>query len=407
MKRERLTNRAASAPPANPGYGTEDQDHPAHQADPAHGDYAKGDPDAWAETPNPPPYAEGNPPADPGYDVEDQDHPAHTKNPRVPKEARGLQAAILSMAEAKADKCLKVAKAMLRGRKGITASMVEEQAFTMMDWSDAHLASTQERLGGGFLAEEFEDDLGPVDMDILGDDDLPPPDETEYLEDDELDALLADDDELDDDMGDPMAMLTAKVETLTSELTAMKAAAKKGEDDEEVVEGKKKAKKGEDEDAPEEKDPKEVDASMFASADEMGNPIQMTAEDSILNEIFGSKKSEDEDEEADEDDDKEAKKKKAKKSEDEDDVEEDEDKEAKKKKAKKSEDEDDVEEDVEEDEDKEAKKKKASKQRPQPRKPSKGVSRVGSVTRTSGGEINDLSKLWETSPDVSDVFNGK
>jgi len=35
-------DRNASAPPATPGYGTEDQDHPAHQPDPAQAAYAKG-----------------------------------------------------------------------------------------------------------------------------------------------------------------------------------------------------------------------------------------------------------------------------------------------------------------------------------------------------------------------------
>ena len=131
MSRKRLTwaaegNRKASAPPATPGYGTEDQDHPAHQQDPAYEAYKKGDPDAWAETPNPPPYPEGNPPADPGYDTEDQDHPAHKVNPRVPKEA-----SLKAQVQKKAGMCVRVARAML-GSKAPTAA-VEDQALDLMD----------------------------------------------------------------------------------------------------------------------------------------------------------------------------------------------------------------------------------------------------------------------------------
>jgi hypothetical protein len=149
MARNRMTwgaGRSASAPPATPGYKTEDQDHPAHQDDPEYAEYKKGEPDAWAETPKAPPYPQGNPPSTPGYDSEDQDHPAHQELPRVQKEAQ-LKLAI----ERKAKKCIRVARALL-GSKA-TEAMVEDQALDMMDWSDSALDSTLTRMGGGVLSE--------------------------------------------------------------------------------------------------------------------------------------------------------------------------------------------------------------------------------------------------------------
>lgn len=158
--------RKASAPPAVPGYNTEDQDHPAHQPDPAYDKYKKGDPDAWAETPKAPPYPEGNPPQVPGYDTEDQDHPAHIKNPRVPKEAK-----IQAMIERKAAKCLHLATSIL----GKTASKqaVEMHALGLMDAPETRINAALKRLGGGFLAQDFDgfddfggfDDMNPVMMD--------------------------------------------------------------------------------------------------------------------------------------------------------------------------------------------------------------------------------------------------
>ena len=166
MARKRLTwaadNRKASAPPATPGYGTEDQDHPAHQADPPYEEYKKGDPDAWAETPNPPPYPEGNPPALPGYDGEDQDHPAHEPNPRVPKEA-----SLKAMVQKKAGICVRVARAML-GPKAPTAA-VEDQALDLMDMPERELQATMKRLGGDFLSmdELYDDSDDPILEDDL------------------------------------------------------------------------------------------------------------------------------------------------------------------------------------------------------------------------------------------------
>ena len=80
-KRKRLTwaRRKASAPPATPGYGVEDRDHPAFYEDPDMHLYENGDTSSWMEDPTPPPYSQGRAPATPGYGVEDQDHPAYKR----------------------------------------------------------------------------------------------------------------------------------------------------------------------------------------------------------------------------------------------------------------------------------------------------------------------------------------
>jgi hypothetical protein len=90
-------------------------------------------------------------------------------------------------------------------------------------------------------------------------------------------------------------------------------------------------------------------------------------------------------------------------------------------------DEDEAKEEVEEKEEEEAEGEEASKkagltaeqrtaaaklqrtasQRPQGRKPNPGVRTVGAMTRTAaaGNDVDELSKLWQSDPDVSEVFS--
>ena len=165
------TPRNAGEAPADPGYGTEDQDHPAHQPEPGYTKYKKGDPAAWAETPNPPPYPEGNPPALPGYDGEDQDHPAHKRNPRVPK--------LSALIQKRASKCMHIAEHML-GEKA-TKSALEYQALDLMDMSDNQIEATLSRMGDfmgmdddlmdeGFMGDDLDDGL--MDDDLMGMEDI-------------------------------------------------------------------------------------------------------------------------------------------------------------------------------------------------------------------------------------------
>ena len=210
--RNRMTwaaGRSASAAPATPGYGTEDQEHPAHQQDPAYEKYKKGDPDAWAETPKAPPYPQGNPPATPGYDVEDQDHPAHKEQPRNPKSARFMRAAV----ERKAAKCLRIARHLL-GKKA-TVSAVEDQALDLMDWSDSRIDSTLGRLAGGFMASDFDGFGDPMVDDFDGD-----VDDGFLDDDDDLDLMLASAPSKGSELDGVMAALTA----LTSQVASLKNA---------------------------------------------------------------------------------------------------------------------------------------------------------------------------------------
>ena len=63
-------------------------------------------------------------------------------------------------------------------------------------------------------------------------------------------------------------------------------------------------------------------------------------------------------------------------------------------------DEDEDAEDLEKDEES---KKKASL-RPQPKRASKGAKTLGGVSKEASSEVSDLSKLWESAPDVSKFF---
>jgi len=58
---------------------------------------------------------------------------------------------------------------------------------------------------------------------------------------------------------------------------------------------------------------------------------------------------------------------------------------------------------IQEDAEHEAEDKKASL-RPRPKKASTGATRLGGVSKAASSEVNDLSKLWESAPDVSKFF---
>lgn len=488
--RERMTwqaaGRKASAPPATPGYGKEDQDHPAHLPDPDAKKYENGDTSSWAEDPHQPPYPQGNPPSTPGYDVEDKDHPAHIDLPRVPKEARALAAA-----QRKAAKCIRVAELILQNVPGKTAEMVEDQALDLMNLPDSGVEATFGRISGGFLAEDESFD--------------------------ELDELLADDEEdaapVEESPKTAMEDILLAVKKLSEDVNELKTGKRADQNDPKGPTLAPKPKTEEEARKPEvtaaDSDPviKEFDTydtsktgflmsdewkgsrAVFAALDTdkdgiiarcdlvkmacgcdetvpmMANELdteeeallaefnledvpvtaeeipaeepvptvscdQMAEEDTLeditlaedaqdpmgladepemtedlalLAEILGgkvAKKAEDEEEndEAETDDEEEPVKEGGKG----------------KKATKKSEDEADDEaktddEEKEEEPAKEGGKKAAvrvASRRPQPRKVSAGVKSVGSVPKVHTDEIKELSKLWESSPDVSGAFNG-
>lgn len=175
--RQRMTwaaqDRKASAAPAIPGYGVEDQDHPAHtQDDPGQDDYNIGGPSEFGEDVFPPPYGDSGAPAIPGYGVEDQDHPAHAG--QVGRKANDH---LLGQVRKKASKALKLAQYTLKDQKNATWASIEDQAFNFMSMDDSALDASLKRCSGGFLAEEQAPDMladGMPMEDIMGQDDESP-----------------------------------------------------------------------------------------------------------------------------------------------------------------------------------------------------------------------------------------
>jgi len=483
INRERLTwaaGRKASAPPATPGYETEDQDHPAHQPDPGVNDYENGDTSSWAEDPKAPPYPQGNPPSIPGYDTEDQDHPAHENPPRVPKEARSLREQI----KVKASKCLKVARLMLG--EFAPDGQIEDQALDLMDLPDDQLSATLNRCGGNPLVAEAEA--------------VPEEDDDAPVTEAELDSLLAGDDF--DDLGDEplveagidevetpdeMETLACRMASLEKEIRRLRAGqnAPGGSQNNANASGKDEAAaRAEGKATADKQEVKTAARKFFASMDTDGDGFVLKAEwlgspaifaaadkdkddivdeDEVVEAMVGGKKAADEEDEVVEEEVEEKEEKKA--SDDDDDDDEVEEKEVEEKedeeveapaektacgeiddaemfgliddpmglgespsttpeedsllasvfgKAAKDEEEVKEEEEVEvKDEDAEAQKKasrlagRTASQKPQPRKASVGPKTIGSQVRVAKDEVGELSALWETAPDVSEVFGMK
>jgi hypothetical protein len=143
-------DRQASPPPATPGYGTPEHDHPARYPDPGAHDYENGDTSSWAEDPHPPPYVNSAAPATPGYGTEDGDHPAEKR------------ASIKDLVMRRSAKALRMASAALGPRA--TLAMIDDQALDFMDLDDRSFESTYNRLAGGFFAMDDED----LDDDVMG-----------------------------------------------------------------------------------------------------------------------------------------------------------------------------------------------------------------------------------------------
>jgi hypothetical protein len=143
--RQRLTwkdlARQASAAPAVPNEGPAS---PAYKPDPEANAYKNGDTSAWAEDPHPGPY-------------ENSAHPA------TPDEGPASPAYKAAALEAKAEKCIRIATAMLG--KGASYSDVEEQALALMDLSDRAIEASLLRLGGE--EDEEEDEIEVEDEDEI------------------------------------------------------------------------------------------------------------------------------------------------------------------------------------------------------------------------------------------------
>jgi len=177
MSRNRMTwntHKQATPPPQIPSVDrTEKGDHPAYYPDPAIDDFAKGDPDAWAETPKPPPYLETAPPNMPGnLTTEQPDHPAYPdldvmppSTPVTAKEARLYRQAALCqyiatklleqgghrvpMAQLQTIERKASQRRALTSEEKVTAGLmraIEHKAAQLMDLSHSDLLKTAKTL---------------------------------------------------------------------------------------------------------------------------------------------------------------------------------------------------------------------------------------------------------------------
>ena len=439
MSRERMTwnegtevptdDKQAAEAPATPGEGPAS---PAHKEDPAQDAYAKGDPSAWAEDPNPPPYSNGEAPA-------------------VPSERQAAD-----ILERKAAKCIRLATAMLGGDASVEA--IEDQALAFMDMDDSAIGSSLSRLAEDEEKKE-EDEKGAEaeaaktiqeDKEHAAEAKKADDSADEAIDDDDAKAAEADlakessektgyedrlatienalrtlvpdafpTKEADDakealqvtTMGDeeafkmPMdedeAMLEVMLaeEGLSDDPEAMLAAMLAEEGDVEAfgTDGSENmsADPGEGEGMAEPlpspmgddllvEDVAVADPEVVMVEDMVADPMgvmarELDAKDSeMLAVLFGKGAAEDKEEKEDHDE--------GAVKDDEDHIE-------------------DLEEDKDEEEKDLKKEEKKAAQNPQPKKASTGAKRLGGVSKEAASEVSNLSSLWESAPDVSRFFN--
>lgn len=349
MRRRRLTwnNRKASEPALpNEGY-----DHPAHQGQQPvekyfidnDGNGVGSEPSDFAEDVHQPPYNKGEAPAIPN---EGYDHPA------MKAAARDIRASV----ERKASKCIRIAQATLG--KSASVEALEDQALAFMNMADEDVEATLDRLSEleayqmaeepeatSLFAEEdaeLEGMMADFMAEMEAEDHLG--EEADHHFGEEADHM-GEDEEAEAMLADMLAEMEASepeaTEMLAEETEAMMPMA-----EEEMADELMLAEEG---------------------LDAMGLGDDMMADDELLAGLFAGKFADEEEKE----DDKEEKS--------------EEKEEAKEEKEEKAE-------------------KKASRLRPRARKASKGVQTLGNVSKTASSEMNELSKLWESAPDITDLF---
>lgn len=419
---ERAAARRSAAAPEHPATPDEGPGHPAHTPQPGVHDHENGDTSSWAEDPVPGPYPSSAHPATPD---EGAAHPAHeggrelppsAGRPQVTNEDLGVSKAaareLLASVERKAAKCVRIAELTL-GAKATTAA-IEDHAVTLMDLDDSIINATLQR-----LAEDEDEDEDETDAEASEDEDEAEESDDEAGKKASDDALLRrllaeedmddDEDESDAESGKKaesehtaMSQVLAELRSLRAELAALKSAGDDEDEDdsetdaeasssieadletllaeedehdeeaeiaamlEEVAESYHEAPEvamdmdfadaGLDVDMTPMDDPMFSDAGLDLDDDEEAIMAQIFAEQSGTSRLAGD-------------------------------------------------DEDAV--DAEDEADAEAGKKASSRtasQKPRPRKPSNGATRLASVQVPAGDDIRELEALWPTAPDVSDVF---
>ena len=399
MARVRLTqrhagndSREAAAPPASYDWQPE---HPAYKADPEVDDYlidndgngTGSEPADFAEDVHPGPYENSKEPANPH---EERDHPAQP--------AGKLAATRRRAAEKKAAKCIRIAQAMLG--PGATVAQIEDQAVDLMDLNDANIENALERLSATYTADQNDPDGDTLNPGHTLDGHpaiLASPEEAFQAQQAEMAHaegvaengekaaanFLADDEmSVEDKAAEELLAAMLAEEAPVEEAVEPEACGDEAEAEMPIMADEDEACGDDD-----------LGAMLAPEGDPMGLGDEEASDDELLAELFAGRMAAD-DEEADEDeaDDEEADDEEAgKKASDDEEADEDEA--------------DDEEADEDEADDEEAGKKAAStKQRPKARKASKGAKTLGAVTKAAGSEIADLSNLWETAPDVTDVF---
>lgn len=463
-----MLRKQASPPPAMPGNGTtEGFDHPASYEDPDKDAYKSGDTSSWAEDVHQPPYPEGPPPAMPGNSTtEAPDHPAEEDDDpvaaptgpmtaqeadaRAPKQAALSKQAVFE----RAGFCVRLAQAALPNG---TEAQIENKALQLMDDMDnnpekvAYLAETLDIKEAAKKGEDEDQDEASDDDDDAkmggkkasdfdariarleeGMNKLVTAFEGFFAMDDEHEAaapmsmeekaaaydsmMMEQDMDMDgvdqnaDDYGYDMMAEDMSDDDAMAYLMAMDDF-ERGEESEgtkEWDEGKESMQHRSEEeemeamlmamsdhdaqvDAPHTPQVEqhhhmatdaENDIDMTVASDVMGlgdAPTEPNVMDDALASLYSDmelgktakKADDDEDDDDDDDDDEEV----------------------------------EVEEEVEEEDDKEASK-KASERRPQRRTASAGPKSLGNVVSTPGSrnEIEELAKIWDHAPDVSDAF---
>ena len=386
--RERMTWKTASGPTlpiesaqrrasGHPAYPDEGVTHPAGYDDPAADAYKSGDPSSWAEDPHKGPVrtspAPANPMDDGGY-----------RHPATQPGAPGKNAAAIELAaQKKAAKCIHVASALLG--KNATVDMVEDQALEFMSLPDMHLAATLRRLDASTLDEDtlLRKMLAAEDGED-GEEDAEDPDSEEGApkEKEASSNKLAE-----DKLSEVMSMLASLSEQVASmkgggrvaeepvvaedadeALLASMLAAEEEEAHVAVAEEAAPAPVA----APKSAEPMVDDLDMemgldMGYDDAMGleGDMALTEDDELLNSLYAESEP--------------------------------------KLASKKAEEDEEVVEESEESEESE-KAKKEARLRPQAKKASTGARSLGNVRVASANPSDELSKLWDSAPDVSDVF---
>jgi hypothetical protein len=341
MSRRRLTWKKADNAPALPNEG---YDHPADQGQqPVEKYFIDNDGNGVGSEPSD--FAEDvhQPPYNKGLEPAIP-HEGHD-HPAMKQAARDIRASV----ERKASKCIRIAQATL----GKTASIedIEDQALAFMNMADEDVEATLDRMSE---MEAYQMAEEPTATSMFAEED----EELEGMMAEFMAGMEADNHEGEQWAGEEEAMLAemlAEEEMGSDDLEAEEMLSQMLAEDE-AAEMMPMAEEAEEEMA---------DELMLAEEglDAMGLDDGTMADDELLAGLFAGKFAGEEEAEEEE-----------------------------------------AEEEVEAEEEEKESSKKASRLRPRARKASKGVQTLGNVSKTASSEMNELSKLWETAPNITDLF---